>query len=227
VQLRSTRQIPPVTPIVAVKQHFLTASPLLALLVTFALGAGGAEAEPPPEHLGVQLRAAVGPAYLGASQSLGGEQRDSVTGFGAGFNVALGAMVSERLALNMDLVLLRSADAEHGVLRDTTFSALHLGGGITYWLMPANVHLAASVGLARSSVEGNPVRFGVELPTGDASDLGAGVHLAAGKQWWLSRRVGLGATLSLLGSIANNPVGTRDSPRLLFGATLAFSASLH
>jgi hypothetical protein len=180
-----------------------------------------------PRHLGVQLRAAAGPAYLTARQSLGEGEHDSVHGLGVGFNVSLGGMVGERLALGMDLVLLRSADAEHGVLQDTTFSALHLGGGLTYWLMPVNVYLAASLGLARSSVEGNPVRLGVELPTGDASDLGAGLHLAAGKQWWLSGGVGLGATLSLLGSVANNPIGARDSPRLLFGATLAFSASLH
>jgi hypothetical protein len=204
------------TQVVASKLKGRTASLLIGLLVAFA-----------PEHLGVQLRTALGPAYLSASQSLGDGQRDSVAGLGAGFNVALGAMVGERLALNMDLVLLRSSDAEHGVLQETTFSALHLGGGITYWLMPANVYLAASLGLARSSVEGNPVRIGVELPTADASDLGAGVHLVAGKQWWVSRRVGLGASLSLLGSIANNPIGTRDSPRLLLGATLAFSASLH
>jgi hypothetical protein len=204
-------------------------SPALLVIVLVLAAATAARADAPfePKHLGVQLRAALGPAYLTASQSLGDGERDSVTGFGAGFNVALGAMIGEQLALDMDLVLLRSTDAEHGVLQDTTFSALHLGGGITYWLMPANVYLAASLGIARSSVAGNPVRFGVELPTGDASDLGAGLHLAAGKQWWLSRRVGLGATLSLLGSVANNPIGTRDSPRLLFSATLAFTASLH
>jgi hypothetical protein len=183
--------------------------------------------EPAAQHLGVQLRAVVGPAYLTATQSLPGGGDDPVDGFGAGFNVALGAMIGEQLALDMDLVLVRSTDAEHGVLEDTTFSALHLGGGLTYWLMPANVYLAASLGLARSSVAGNPVRLGVELPTGDASDLGAGLHLAAGKQWWLSRRVGLGATLSLLGSVANNPVAGHDSPRLLFGAVLGFTASLH
>jgi hypothetical protein len=124
-------------------------------------------------------------------------------------------------------VLLRSSAAERGVLQDTTFTALHLGGGVTYWVMPANVYLGASLGIARSSVEGTPVRIGIEVPTADASDLGAGLHLAAGKQWWVSRRVGLGATLSLLGSVANNPIAGHDSPRWLFGATAAFSASLH
>ena len=183
--------------------------------------------EPSPRHLAVQLRAALGPTYLTAVQSLADGSEDPVHGFGAGFDVALGAMVSEQLALNMDLVLLRSTDAERGVLDDTTFSALHLGGGLTYWVMPANLYLAGSLGLARSSVAGNPVRLGVELPTQDASDLGAGVHLAAGKQWWLSRWLGLGATLSLLGSVANNPIAGHDSPRWLFGATLAFTATLH
>ena len=202
----------------------------LGPLLVFAtlLGAGGRVcAQAPAEReQAVQLRAALGPSYLTAAQSLPASAEDSAHGFGVGFNVALGAMVSDGLALNMDLVLLRSSDAEHGVLDDTTFSALHLGAGVSYWLTPANVYLAASLGVARSNVSGNPVRLGVELPTGDASDLGAGLHLSAGKQWAITGDFGLGASLSLLASVANNPVAGYDSPRWLFGSMLALSASL-
>lgn len=189
-------------------------------------GAAHAEGGAPRRHLGVQVRGVAGAAYLHAVQSVGDEQA-VIEGPAALVQFALGTMVSEALAINMDLVVAHSPAADHGVLEDTLFTALHLGAGVTYWLMPANVYLAASLGAARSSVEGNPVRIDVEVPQSDASRVGLGLHLAAGKQWWVSRRVGLGATLSLLGSVASNPIGGEDSDRLLAGFALSFSATLH
>jgi hypothetical protein len=43
----------------------------------------------------------------------------------------------------------------------------------------------------------------------------------------VSRRVGVGATLSLLSSIAANPAGGEDSDRIVLGGTLALSVTLH
>jgi hypothetical protein len=190
---------------------------------------GHARASDPDEarHLGVQLRFLGGPALLYAFQDVGPGASGRARGVGMAFELALGAMVSEGLALNMDLVLARSGDAEHGVLKETAFSAVHFGGGVTYWLMPANVFLAASIGLARSSIEGSPVHVAIEIPTNEQSKIGVGAHLALGKQWWLSRRVGLGATLSLLSSVAANPSAGRDTNRYVLAAMAALSATLH
>ena len=200
----------------------------VALAVAGCLVFGGAAhaAEPEPRHMGVQLRGYAGPALLHALQELGGEQ-NTLDGFGVAFDFALGAMVSENLALNMDLVVAYSGAADYGVLEDTLFTAIHLGAGVTYWVMPANVYLAASLGAARSSIEGNPVHIDIEVPTSDPSEIGVGAHLAIGKQWWASRRVGLGLVLSLLSSIAPNPTGGENTDRILLGTTLAFSATLH
>ena len=79
-------------------------------------------------------------------------------------------MLNEDLALNLDLVLSRSGSADYGVVEDTTFIAMHIGAGVTYWIMPENVYLAASLGAARSSVEGQPVRIGIELRIRGGSD---------------------------------------------------------
>jgi hypothetical protein len=208
----------------------MTRATLAALLLGCAAswGAAPARAQPVPErrHMGVQLRGLVAPAYLHASQRIGDEDT-TIEGAAIEFQLALGAMLSEALALNMDLVMAHAPAAEHGVLQDTVFTALHLGAGVTYWLMPANVYLAASLGLARSSVEGTPVRIDIEVPTSDPSKVGPGLHLAVGKQWWVSQRVGLGATLSLLSSLCSNPVGGEDTARLLVGAALGFSATMH
>jgi len=182
--------------------------------------------EPPRAHLGVQLRGVAGPAVLHAVQELGGEQ-NTLDGFGAAFEFALGTMVGENLALNMDLLVAYSGAADYGVLQDTLFTAIHLGAGVTYWFMPANVFVAGSIGAARSSIEGNPVRIDIEVPTSDPSEIGLGAHLALGKQWWVSRRVGLGAALSLLSSIASNPDGGADTDRIVLGGMLGFCVTLH
>lgn len=189
--------------------------------------ARASEPDDAPRHLGVQLRAFGGPTLLYAFQDVGAGASGTTRGVGVAFDLALGAMVSERLALNMDLVLLRSADAEHGVLQNTVFSAVHLGVGATYWLMPANVYLAGSLGLSRSSIEGSPVHVQIEIPTHEQSEIGVGAHLAIGKQFWLSRRVGLGATLSVFGSTAGNPAAGRDTNRYVLAATAALALTLH
>jgi hypothetical protein len=208
----------------------MTRRPLVFLalvLVAFATGAPAhAQDEPVRRHLGVQLRTFAGPIWLHAFQRIGSDDT-TIDGPGVAFEFALGTMAGEQLALNMDLVLAHSGAAEHGVLQDTVFTAVHVGAGVTYWIMPANVYLAASLGAARSSVEGKPVRIDIEVPTSDPSEVGFGLHLSAGKQWWVSRRVGVGASLSLLSSIASNPVGGEDSDRVVLGAALALSVTLH
>jgi len=200
-----------------------------AVLAATAAPAGAqADAQAPSEysHLGVQLRLLAAPAYLYATQEIGPANTE-IEGFGALFDIALGAMISERFALNMDLVLAYSPAADHGVLEDTIFSALHVGAGFTYWLMPANLYVAASIGAARSNVENSTVRIGLEVPDNDPSYIGFGAHALFGKQFWVTRRIGLGASLSLLASIANNPIGGEDTDRIVFGAAVGLSLTLN
>ncbi|MDD9937473.1 MAG: hypothetical protein OXT09_27930 [Myxococcales bacterium] len=186
-----------------------------------------ASAQAPERHMGVQLRALAGPAVLHAFQDAGGGQTNTITGVATAFNFVLGSMVSDNLAVNLDLVLSRAGNADHGVLEDTTFAAVHFGAGVTYWIMPANVFLAGSLGAARSSVEGTPIRIDIEIPDIDPSRVGVGVHLSAGKLWWIARRWGLGASLSLLASTASNPDGGIDTERNVLGAAVALSATFH
>jgi hypothetical protein len=212
-------------------RHTAFRASFAAILVLAAHLAAEARAQaqdaPSAHHLGAQLRAFVGPAFMYAVQEVGNSEPDVTTGFGAAFDFALGNMITDNLALNMDLALAHSPSADHGVVEDRVFSALHLGAGMTYWWMPANVYFAASLGVARSSVGNNPVRIGVEIPINESSDLGIGAHLALGKQFWLTRRVCLGATLSLLSSAANNPVGGRSTFRYGLITSVALTATLH
>ncbi len=184
------------------------------------------ETESADDAGGPQLRVAVGPSYLAGLQTLDSGQDASVEGFAVGFDFALAAPLSRELALGADLVLVRAGAAENGVLSSTVFTALHLGAGLTYWLSPSQTFLAGSLGLARSSVEGDRLHLGVELPDNDPSDLGLGLHLCLGHQLLIGERLGLGGSLSLLGSVANNPIGGEDGLRTVLAATLALTVTV-
>jgi hypothetical protein len=199
----------------------------LALLVAPPLVDTACAQSPPDRHMGVQLRATAGPALLTATQDVGDGQSSEITGVALGFGFALGTMVTDHLAINMDLVLARAGSADYDVLQDAVFTAVHLGAGVTYWLMPENIFLAASVGAARSSVSGEPIRIDVELPNSESTRVGLGVHLSLGKQWWVSRRWGLGASLGILGSTAANPDVGRDTNRVTVGLIAALTGTFH
>ncbi|MGD8861970.1 MAG: hypothetical protein PVI30_18310 [Myxococcales bacterium] len=209
--------MPRIAPSLALSLALLVAPPMV--------GAGRAQA--PDRHMGVQLRATAGPGLLTSTQDVGDGQSSEISGLALGFGFALGTMVTDHLAINMDLALARAGSADYDVLQDAVFTAVHLGAGVTYWLMPENIFLAASVGAARSSVSGEPIRIDVELPNSESTHVGLGVHLTLGKQWWVSRRWGLGASLGILGSSAANPAVGRDTNRVTVGLIAALTATFH
>jgi hypothetical protein len=170
----------------------------------------------------------VGPGYLGAFQDLESEGSDSTTGLAAQFNFALGHMITEQLALNMDLVLSRAGDADRELVESTVLTAVHMGAGVTYWIMPINIFIGASVGLANSSIEGSQRRLAdLELPEINSSDVGLGLHAAIGKQWWLGPRWGIGGALSVLTSLAGNPDSGHDTSRHVVGVGALLNVTFH
>lgn len=209
----------------------LGSTALTSLLAGLALLAAPSQASAQQrgrKHVGVQVRAVIGPSYLSGWQSLEEAGEDEVSGLASSFNFVLGEMVSESLALNFDLVYARASDAERGVVESTKFTVIHLGVGVTYWMMPANVYLSASLGASSSSVDGATRRFlELEFPDTDTTDVGFGLHLSAGKQFWLGPRWGLGLSLSLLTATSPNPIGRIDTNRNLIGAGAGLSVTFH
>jgi hypothetical protein len=202
---------------------------LVLALGCVAWNAAPAHAQQDSRHLGVQLRVLAGPSYVHASQSLGHGQSDEISGAALALNFVLGHMVSANLALGLDLWMAYSAAASRGVLASTNFSAVHVGAGASYWLMPANVYLSGSLGLMRSSVEAAPIRVGtnLELPSEEVTNLGLGLHLEAGKVFWLDPRWTLGASASLLFGAASNSVGGTSSTRYLYGLCAMLVLGFH
>lgn len=191
-----------------------------------ACAVSSARAQAGGQREGAQVRLLVGPAYLDASQDVDAAEALGASGFGYAAQLAIGVMVSDALALNTELAFARSDDAEHEVLGETSVTALFVGLGATYWLLPAQVFFAGSVGATRSSIEGAPIRVQIEVPQSDASEVGFGAQLLLGKTFSVARGFGLGAALSLGWASASNPVSGVDSSRQVWTALLALAATI-
>jgi hypothetical protein len=119
-----------------------------------------------------------------------GDDDIDVDGFGGDFTFALGGCVSENLALHGSLFswVLSDPDVEIDGLGsgelDGTYSMSAYGGGITYFIMPANMYLSANVGLGFLTID-------TELGD-ETSDPGFATDLSVGKEWWVSNGWGLG-----------------------------------
>lgn len=174
----------------------------------------------PRVHEGPQLRVSLGGGGLYAYQGLPGGS-DEISGGSYALDFALGEMVLDRLALQLDFAIMHAPGAARGVLESTRFTALNLGVGVTYWVMPHNVYLAGALGLSSSAVQASSLHVAdEEIPDIEASGVGLGLHLSAGKQWWISQRTGLGLSLSMLALSMPNDLGDQADPRRVLGASL-------
>lgn len=197
-----------------------------AVVMLLAWACSSAQAQDEQHRDGAQVRLLVGPAYVDASQDLDTGDAIGAAGFGYAAQLAIGVLVTDALALNTELAFARSDAAEHDVLGETSVTALFVGLGATYWLLPADVYFAGSFGATRSSIEGAPIRVQIEVPQSDASEVGFGAQLSLGKVFPLAGRLGLGAALSVGWASASNPVSGVDSHRQVWTALLALAATI-
>lgn len=196
-----------------------------ALLLALCMSSA-AHAQDAAQRQGAQVRLLVGPSYLDASQDVGAAEAIGAAGFGYAAQLAIGLMITDALALNSELAFARSDAAEHEVLGETSVTALFVGLGATYWVLPAGVYLAGSFGATRSSIEGAPLRVQIEVPQSDASEVGMGVQLSLGKIFAVTGGFGLGLALSGGFATASNPVSGVDSNRQVWTALLALAATI-
>ncbi len=161
-----------------------------ALVFPIASHAGGG----PKDHRGFFLRMTAGGLY--ASTGADDYELASIlgdfdaSGWGGDFTLALGGCVSENVALHGSLFSWSISDPDveienlgEGEL-DGTVSMSAYGGGITYYMMPANVYLSGNVGLGFFTVDSEG--------EDETSDPGFAMDLSIGKEWWVGNSWGLG-----------------------------------
>ena len=74
---------------------------------------------------------------------------------------------------------------ELGEAENTSLSFPFFGIGLTYYFMPVNLYLTGAVGFSYAQVEVDGVDRG-------SSDVGFGLNVDLGKEWWVSDNWGLG-----------------------------------
>ncbi len=142
---------------------------------------------------------------------------------GAGdINFAIGGIVSPNLALHGTIFGWSIQDPDVTLFgmsgeADATVTLSALGGGVTYYVMPANVYLSGSLGFGRLSIDG----VGGE----GESDLGAIIDLTVGKEWWVGDKWGLGVA----GAVGFHSVPEKGIDENWSGASFAirFTATLN
>jgi hypothetical protein len=154
-------------------------------------------------HDGFYLRLAIG--FGGTLMSTHDHVLDNVgnidtSGWGFGTSIGIGGALTDNLILNADLFQATTfnpsvdVDGHHvgrasrvgtdlGIGEDMEIAGL--GIGVTYYIMPANVYLAGSIGFGQAIFEAN---------SGDraGSDIGVAGNLMVGKEWWVGRDWGIG-----------------------------------
>lgn len=143
------------------------------------------------EHDGFFLRltAGTGAALIHYQERVDGSRVSKVSerGLAALIGVSVGGRITSNLILHGDLVLTGFSDAQRDVdgtkdARDKIDGTLGLlGGGVTYYFMPANTYLTGIVGASHYS-ESRDDEAALD------SGIGLGVCTLLGKEWWVGRR---------------------------------------
>lgn len=167
---------------------------VLAVLSALVGTSAYAQARPPQpydstvhRHLGFALRLDGGIGYTGTTES---DIDLSIKGVSGSFGLVIGGAVAEDFILGADLwdtVAFSPTFSQGGTSFTGTDTSLTLAGfglNLTYYFMPANVYVSVSPSLTTLSL----TRAG----SSGSTDIGFGMKLAVGKEWWVSDHWGIG-----------------------------------
>ena len=150
------------------------------------------------KHDGFYLRLATGGGGTAAVEEYAGNEF-MISGESSNTTIGIGYALRENFIVNVDIFGSIMVDPElelNGeVIGDTdaevTFS--NIGLGLTYYIMPSNFYLSGSFGFAMASIETDYATFD--------TDLGYGLNMMIGKEWWVSDNWGLGIAAHLFYSV--------------------------
>ena len=144
-------------------------------------------------HEGFHFSGDLGVGWGDITQSDGPYPSSVYSGAGLQMDFRVGGVVSPNLVLTGDLLVrsttnptIRTAGASGSPTGNWSVGDAIFGGGLTYYFMPANIFLGATVGL------GNFTR--IHDNKNYSTKLGLGFQVRAGKEWWFSKRWALGLT---------------------------------
>jgi hypothetical protein len=187
---------------------------VLMVCAWVALSGPALAQDKPHTHDGFYLRLTTGVGY--GSQKNDDEDVE-MSGLSGLTTLGIGGSVSDNLILNADLFGLRMIEPTVDYKGKTQrklkveVSIYGLGLGMTYYIMPVNIYITGSAGMAiREEKDG----FGKRQ-----SDPGYGINFAIGKEWWVSPSWGIG--------VAGQFLFADVEETKTFGGGLLFTATYH
>ncbi len=211
-------------------------APALALVTLTAALAPLAHARPynpnrgrthDPGHFFMRLSGGFG--FSGAAFDDAAET--TLSGAGGMLSFAFGATVARNIALNVDLFGLSmvepNVEANGRDLGEADGTRATIGGigiGATFYVMPANIYFAGSVGVGVGTLEFRGRVGNIIIEAEEDTEAGLALNFMVGKEWWVSRRWGLGLAAQAIVASLETDEGTGLTA---FGIGLLFSASMN
>jgi hypothetical protein len=177
-------------------------------------------------HKGFYLSMALGPSYSSVNVKSDDYETVKYTGIGGLFDFKLGGNVGENLLLHASLISngmvgpeVSYGDESYNSSSDLAISHGLLGIGLTNY-SSSNTLVSGSVGMGRFSYEYEDEN--------SVSDWGFGAQFKVGKEWWVSRQMGLGVALSFnyLG-VKNKPYGDYEERINSYNYGVVFNVTLN
>lgn len=204
---------------------------LLASAVTSMtlLSAGPAHADGSHDPGEFFMRLSGGVGFGSAAFDDDGET--TLAGVGGLISFAFGATVVQNLAIGVDLFGIsmfepnvKSGGEDLGDASGVRATIGGVGAGLTYYIMPVNLYLAASAGIGLGTFEFRG-RFGnFEVSREDNTKVGFAANVMVGKEWWLDNEWGLGVALQ---AVISSLKTEADVGMGVFGVGLLFSATMN
>ncbi|HCT30078.1 MAG TPA: hypothetical protein DIW31_04975 [Bacteroidales bacterium] len=149
------------------------------------------------QHDGFYLSMGLGPAFGKITDEMVGIGTLDFTGTGAQFDFKIGGAVSENFILHASLISSSipgpkvSGGGESTTLSNNlSIGESMIGGGFTYYFMPANFFISSSIG------SGNFTIIDSKNDINISTKRGLSLQLKVGKEWWVSKNWGLGISLT-------------------------------
>jgi len=170
---------------------------ILSLIILLTINSAFSQFENPPgfhAHDGFYLSLCLGGSYLTMTDNMTNSnyQKLEMKGNGTTMDIKIGGSIRPNFILHGDII--SSASYSGDIYVDSrkvgkmensdTFGSAMLGGGFTYYFMPQNTFVCATVGTGNFNI--------ITQNDSYTSDKGFAFMAKLGKEWWVSTNWGLG-----------------------------------
>ena len=186
------------------------------------------------QHKGFYLSLGAGPVFGKVTDDVsgsGGSYSLDMSGTGAVFDFKIGGAIKENLILHATIIsntmagpTITSSNSSSIKANDNlNVGEAMFGAGLTYYLMPVNVFFSGSLGIGNFSIMDN-----TNSANNVSTQRGFSMQLKVGKEWWVSKKWGLGVGFTYgKTSLTNEPGGGISEKMNSNRFGIVFNASLN